>query len=422
MMSRRLQNLLTTHGVERYRCFTTNANCNKVLTITEVRNTLMEMVGMRKQWGEITAGSQGVLQKVVDSQAGLPHRKPSDSFIRAVIPLSQLSCRDKYLFYNKGIRFGRLLEDFDTLAGFICYNHNKNPELGDDQKSPYVFVTALVDRIEYSQSPALSAYKDICMNGQVTWVGTSSMECTMHMEQEVEGVMQRIITAKYLFVARNPQTNKAGIANPLKPETPEEIAAFKLGEENRKRRQQEGDKSLLKTPPSEDERLIIHDLFLSTVDLKTGTMKIRVKPENTVWMEESKVKTLVICHPENRNLYNKIFGGFLMMKAYELAWANVSLYTKTRPGTCKCVDDIVFKQPVEVGSLLFFSSQIVYTNGSDIQVHVHAEVLDPEKGTRDTTNDFQFTFDTGLPNLPRIIPKTYAEAMLYLVGKRHYES
>lgn len=50
----------------------------------------------------------------------------------------------------------------------------------------------------------------------------------------------------------------------------------------------------------------------------------------------------------------------------------------------------------------------MYTNGPDVQTHVHAEVLDPETGIRETTNDFQFTFDTGLPNLPRVMPKTYA--------------
>ncbi|BFZ00620.1 hypothetical protein BsWGS_03658 [Bradybaena similaris] len=383
------------------------------------------MVGVRKQWGstEICAGGQGVMQQVATSQSELPHRTPADSFVQAVIPLSLPDSREKYLFYNNSIRFGRLLEDFDSLGGFICYNHNKNPALGENQKSPYAFVTALVDRIEYApSSPQLSPLKDIWMSGQVTWVGKSSMECTMRMEQEVDGVMRQVITAKFLFVARNPQTNKAALVNPLDPVTPEEIEAFRIGEENKTLRQLEGSKSLLKTVPTEEERLVIHDIFLSTIDQKSGTLKVRVKPENSVWMDESRLKTLMMCHPEDRNLYNKIFGGFLMMKAYELAWTNVSLYTKTRPGTCKCVDDIIFKKPVEVGSLLFLSSQIVYTNGADAQVHVHAEVVDPITGSRETTNDFQFTFDTGLPNLPRVVPKTYAESMLYLVGKRHYEN
>ena len=29
---------------------------------------------------------------------------------------------------------------------------------------------------------------------------------------------------------------------------------------------------------------------------------------------------------QEKNLYNKIFGGFLMRQAFELAWANAALY------------------------------------------------------------------------------------------------
>ncbi|XP_012943834.1 acyl-coenzyme A thioesterase 9, mitochondrial, partial [Aplysia californica] len=374
--------------------------------------------------GETVDPDQGVLQAVTDSQEELPKRTPQDSFAQAVIPLGRdPSARESYLTFARGIRFGRLLENFDTFAGLICYRHNLRPELGDNQKSPYSFVTALVDRIELSPTaPVPSPFKDIFMSGNVTWVGRSSMECTMHMEQEHNGSLQHMITAKYLFVARNPMTKKAAVVNPLLPQTPQEIELFKLGEANKKLRQSEGQKSLLKSPPTEDERLIIHDIFLSTIDLQSGTFKLRVKPKNTVWMDETILKSLIVCHPEQRNLYNKIFGGFLMRKAYELAWTNASLYTNTRPRMCKIVDDILFLKPVEIGDLLFLSSQIVYSKGQDLQVHVHAEVVNPDTDVRQTTNDFHFTFDTGLPDLPQVLPKTYAESMLYLVGKRHMES
>ena len=47
-------------------------------------------------------------------------------------------------------------------------------------------------------------------------------------------------------------------------------------------------------------------------------------------MDESMLKTVRICYPEQKNLYNKIFGGFLMRQAFELAWANACVYSKTR--------------------------------------------------------------------------------------------
>jgi acyl-coenzyme A thioesterase 9 len=42
------------------------------------------------------------------------------------------------------------------------------------------------------------------------------------------------------------------------------------------------------------------------VDHKTLSFKARVKPENQVWMEDAKLKNVVICQPEYRNRFNKV--------------------------------------------------------------------------------------------------------------------
>ena len=55
--------------------------------------------------------------------------------------------------------------------------------------------------------------------------------------------------------------------------------------------------------------------------------------------------------------FNKIFGGFLMRQAFELAWANTYVYTRTRP-MIQHMDDISFKKPVSVGALLYFNAQV----------------------------------------------------------------
>ena len=67
----------------------------------------------------------------------------------------------------------------------------------------------------------------------------------------------------------------------------------------------------------------------------------RVKPDNSVWFEDAKLKNLVVCQPQNRNRlenvkeyeskplairFNKIFGGFIMRQAFELAWANAHVF------------------------------------------------------------------------------------------------
>ena len=52
--------------------------------------------------------------------------------------------------------------------------------------------------------------------------------------------------------------------------------------------------------------------------------------------------------------------------------------------------------------------QVVYTNGSKMQIKVHAEVVNHQDGSRRTTNDFHFTFDTFNNELATVTPKTYA--------------
>ncbi|KAH3804890.1 hypothetical protein DPMN_133182, partial [Dreissena polymorpha] len=188
------------------------------------------------------------------------------SFRKVVIPLgTNPMVKEKYINFYQGIRFGRILEDLDMFAVAICYVHSHDP-VHRDMNSPLNIVTALVDRIVLSEQPILPD-RDIRMQGKVTWAGKTSMEVTMKLDQ-------------------------------LIPEGPEEEALFKLGEETKAQRMLESQKTLLKTPPDENERLLIHNLFLETLDPKASTFKVRVKPERSVWMEDTIVKKLVICFPE----------------------------------------------------------------------------------------------------------------------------
>ena len=132
--------------------------------------------------------------------------------------------------------------------------------------------------------------------------------------------------------------------------------------------------SLFRVPPTSAELEIIHDFFIRTVDHKAMSFKARVKPQNSVWMEDAKLKNLIVCQPENRNRFNKIFGGFIMRQAFELAWANTYVYGQCRPFVVH-IDDIWFRKPVEVGSMLYFNSQISYTSEQFVQTRVSAEVF-----------------------------------------------
>ncbi len=52
------------------------------------------------------------------SQSELPSRRMQESFRWAVIPLgTDAKMREKYINFHNQVRFGRILEDLDSMAG-----------------------------------------------------------------------------------------------------------------------------------------------------------------------------------------------------------------------------------------------------------------------------------------------------------------
>ncbi|NXP27918.1 ACOT9 thioesterase, partial [Scytalopus superciliaris] len=391
--------------------------------MSEVRNKLRDIVGASTNWSDHVQAMQE--RKALDTllakrQEDLPPRRMKDSYLEVILPLgSQPEIREKYLNVYNNVRFGRILEDLDSLGVLICYTHTKQEK---QPKSPLSIVTALVDKINLCKK-IIYPDCDIKFTGNVSWVGKTSMEVTMHMLQLQGGEYSPVLDATFVMVARDPENKRPAFVNPLIPESPEEEEIFKQGELNKLRRIDFNTASLLKMAPTAEERNIVHDIFLNTLDTRQegeGTVSFRSRKlqPNSVWMEDAKLKALQICHPQERNIFNRVFGGFLMRKAFELGWATACSYGGSRPFIVS-VDDIMFQKPVEIGSLLLLSAQVCYTEKNYIQIRVHSEVYDANTREHHTTNIFHFTF-VSENEVPRVVPKTYGESMLYLDGKRHF--
>ncbi|KFP78113.1 hypothetical protein N311_12066, partial [Apaloderma vittatum] len=391
--------------------------------MSDVRTRLRDIVGASTNWRDHVQAMQerkALHTLLAKRQEDLPPRRMKDSYLEVILPLgSQPELREKYLNVHNSVRFGRILEDLDSLGVLICYTHTKQEM---QPRSPLSIVTALVDKINLCKK-IIYPDCDIKFTGNVSWVGKTSMEVRMHMLQLHDGDYSPVLDATFVMVARDPENKRPAFVNPLVPEGPEEEEIFKKGELNKLRRIDFNTASLLKMAPTAEERNIIHDIFLNTLEARQegeGTVSFRSRklPPNSVWMEDAKLKALQICHPQERNIFNRIFGGFLMRKAFELGWATACSYGSSRPFIVS-VDDIMFQRPVEVGSLLLLSGQVCYTEKNYIQVRVHSEVYDADTREQDTTNIFHFTFMSE-NEVPRVVPKTYGESMLYLDGKRHF--
>ncbi|KAG0254709.1 hypothetical protein DFQ27_006713 [Actinomortierella ambigua] len=341
-----------------------------------------------------------------------------DSYTEVILPFaSDKSLLEEYINVGGSLRHGKIMEDLDALAGAIAYKHADD---GKANSSPLTIVTASVDRIDFLKELGV---KDLKLSGHVTYVGYSSMEVFMKMEEiapEKEGGHgDTILVARFTMVARDALTGKAAQVNPMLLQNDIEKKLFQMGEDHKARKRLALDSSLTKRPPTQEERFLIHDLFLeySKYDDRESKMK---KPENVEWMADTKMSAIQIMQPQDRNIHDKIFGGYLMRLAYELAFCNASVFISARPKFL-ALDEISFRAPVPIGTFLALDSQIVYAEGGDhhsFQVMVKADVLDVKAGTRNTTNTFWFTFRDPVKGTPRIMPRTYAESMLYLEGKR----
>ena len=221
------------------------------------------------------------------------------------------------------------------------------------------------------------------------------------------------------MVGINALTRQSARMTPLKPANEAEEKIHKQAILRHHGRIEKKNFSLLQKPPNQEETGIIHQLYLDTLDPSRHSFKYRVKSNNDWWMSDTALKGFASCYPENRNMYGKIFGGFLMRSAYELAWAESWSFSQCRP-SCVAVDDIIFRKPVEIGSLLYLSQIIGITEENLIQTQVLAEVsdvTDPRK--REICNIFHFTFRVQTQRaLPKVIPQGYGESMLHLDSRR----
>lgn len=240
----------------------------------------------------------------------------------------------------------------------------------------------------------------------------------MWLEQKSFGDWRRLTRALFLMAARDPTNTRAAFVNPLEPANEREEEILTGGEARKKRRIQLQSQLLTRVIPNADEQKIIHDFFLRTVSLNEINLKKRVLPTGSVWMESCTLSNIIFSHPENRNLHNTVFGGFIMRQATELSWALGYLFTKCRP-VLKSISDISFHRPISVNSLIRMHAHVVFTQMQFYQVTVYVESLDSTSGVEATTNMFHFTYE--VPQLvPEVFPSTYHEAMMYIDGRRHF--
>ncbi|XP_040988282.1 acyl-coenzyme A thioesterase 9, mitochondrial-like isoform X2 [Juglans microcarpa x Juglans regia] len=362
-----------------------------------------------------------IFEKVVDTPTDEPSRgelvmkTPVKSRTTIVYKFSSdYILREQYRNPWNGIRMGKLLEDLDALAGTIAFKHCCND---NGTTRPLILVTASVDKMVLKKP--IQVDTDLNISGAVTWVGRSSLEIQLEVSQstrETKNASDSIaLMANFTFVARDSKTGKSAPINQLSPETDQEKLLWTEAEERNKLRKEKRPNRKKNFENGDADRL---DALLAEGQIFCDLPALADR--DSILIRDTCLQNSFICQPQQRNIHGRIFGGFLMRRAFELAFSTTYAFAGVAPHFLE-VDHVDFLKPVDVGNFLRFKSCVLYTELENpdvplINVEVVAHVTRPELRSTEVSNKFYFTFSvhpeamrSGL-KIRNVVPGTEEEA------------
>lgn len=155
-----------------------------------------------------------------------------------------------------------------------------------------------------------------------------------------------ILTTYFTMVARDPVSNKSHAINRLESKTEKDEERRVEGEKNKQERLHAKAHALHVRLPTQEELQSIHNWFISESAVDRSQFL------NSIPMHKTEQKSLIFCGHQQRNIHNKIFGGYLMRKAFELAFSTSYLFAGKFP-YFSALGDITFN--AAVGEIALFS-------------------------------------------------------------------
>ncbi|KAL7727905.1 hypothetical protein ACLKA6_019468 [Drosophila palustris] len=387
-------------------------------TMTDVGDKIRERTGVERGY-HVVPKSRKHLLEYHPKKEQLPPRSMQDSYTRATLPLSlDEMARERYINHLGRMRMGRLLEELDMMAVWLCHRHINILDLPKDVWLPYTFVTLLVDRVDFSNIDNIQVDKDIELSGFISWTGNTSMEATIYTRQLLNDKYINVTKAVFIMVARNATNTASAPVNPLKPADEMEQKCWEEANERQAKRRSTESQGVLVWPPQEHEQAIMYSLLQRTTPRDSFDLNRRTLPPKCHWMEDSQRTTMMNPFPENRNAHNTIFGGFLMRQAIEISFITASIYVSGRP-ILRCISDISFMQPVKVTAFLQMTAYVVYTAQNYMQIMTVAKNWDAESGENTTTNVFYLTYQA-TKIVDEVLPRSYREMLWYIHGRRKF--
>jgi acyl-coenzyme A thioesterase 9 len=334
--------------------------------------------------------------------------RPIDTSRDLTLPFStDLPLRRRFMVVDEplagNIRFDLLLEILDKLAEDTALEYARL--FAADAR----VVTAAVDNILLREPADIT--RDLILHARINSVGRTSLEVGIRLEHAGEHPIH-LASCYFTMVARvgEGEESRSLALGPLEYVDDLENARHRKAGE---RRQSYRDLQAAAAQPPTSEEYELMSRLHAAQDRPGFDGMLVSKLVTSNWER---------MYPEQENVPRKIFGGYLVRRAYELATINAEEIAPDRPVILR-VNRINFHQPVRMGDKLHFVSRVVYTGSTSICVEVSIERVSRDRVTRALSNNCVFTFvnvdgDMMPLPVPSVYPTTYAEDARYLEAHR----
>lgn len=334
--------------------------------------------------------------------------RPLNTSIERTLPFSSdKKLRKKFMIIDKdipgNIRWGRLLEKLDKLAEDIAldYVHEFEPEGR--------VVTAAVDDIAL-HTPA-DITKDVYLRARINYVGRTSMEVGIRVDQDKEAE-HSLAACYFTMVARKGKGDEAESLPIPSLDYESEIEKRRYNDAIERQQKYQEQIDALEEPPSKKEYQMLRELHKAQEEDDFDGLLAGEQIRNSVER----------MYPDLENVPHKIFGGYVIRRAYELALIQAEEIMPDRPIFVR-VNRINFLQPIRIGDKLDFTSRVVYTGDTSMTLEIDIERTSMDKVTKALSNTCVFTFvnvdeDLNPKPVPDVYPTTYAEDERYLKAHR----
>jgi acyl-coenzyme A thioesterase 9 len=339
--------------------------------------------------------------------------RPNDTAFSETIELSRNhDLRRHYMVYEDlevqgNLRFGLLLEVLDKVAEetALKYVQRFYPEAR--------VVTAAIDSVVVHH--AADVTQDLIFEARINYVGRTSLYVGIRVSQP--GYPPNHVASCYFTMVARSAVGEGAVSLELPPLEYVDPAEQRRAQKAVGRREEYKEhRAALSEPPSRLEYEMLASLHKAQDEQGFQGLLVRRLAADS-W------ERMV---PEYENVPQKVFGGYLVRRAYELA-AICSELVATERSIVAAVNRINFYEPVRMGDKLHYTSQVVYTQDSFVFVEANIERISADRTSRALSNSCLFTFVNVDRNLvhrpvPPVYPTTYAEDARYLAAHRSYSA